>query len=567
MRLFYYILQYIMFFIKKQPFFEKRMFTFSTKQLTEEKKEGILILKKRKVKTMIYVLMTALLALAAFFVYIFVSTLKVNAYVRKIIACRRHSSVMEAQLDTSQMKLAKALRYVQYGCKTTERLFVDCPGELARVALKSADNQIQFYLSRNPQLMKNEVVYQHMVTYKRDLAMFNRNKAKEEKMREKIKAYSQNPLLGNYADAADQGLQIKEETGKKLLGFGLMRLPMLADGGVDTEQSAAMADCMLQHGFTYFDTAYFYLDGRSEIVAREILTERHPRGSFRLADKMPINHLKAEEDVARIFDEQLTKTGAGYFDFYLLHALNNNSYEKTAKKFGVFEFVAQKKQEGKVRRMGFSFHDSPEVLEKILCEHPEVDFVQLQLNYYDWESKDVQSRRLYEIAREHGKEIVVMEPIKGGMLASLPPNVKDMLSDLLEKDSPATLALRFIAAKEGIMMVLSGMSTLEQAMENAACMSKLQPLSEEECQRLLEAAEVIRSIPTFPCTNCRYCQEACPKRIPIPTVIRNVNRRLRGADVVIKDAENCIGCGACEARCPQKIAIRKIMSDLTEESV
>ncbi len=513
---------------------------------------------------MFYALLIALVAVAAFFIYIFISALRISGYVRSILVCRQKSSLMEGDLANSQIKLARALRYARYSCQTAGEVFVDCPGELAQGALKSIDNQIKFYLSKHPQLVKNEVVYQHYVTYCRDMTLFNRNKEREEKMREKLRAYCKNSLLGDYADAADQKLQTNEEAGKKLLGFGLMRLPMLDNGEVDVEQSSAMADCMLQHGFTYFDTAYFYLDGRSEVVARQILTERYPRGSFRLADKMPVGHLKNQEDVARIFEEQLQKTGAGYFDFYLLHALNNNSYEKNAKKFSVFEFVAQKKQEGKVRRMGFSFHDSPEVLEKILTEHPEVDFVQLQLNYFDWESKDVQSRRLYEIARAHGKEIVVMEPIRGGMLASLPQNVKDMLADLLEKDSPATLALRFIASFEGIMMVLSGMSTLEQAKENAACMSSLQPLTEEECKRLLDAAEIIRSIPTYPCTNCRYCLEVCPKHIPIPSVIRNVNRRLRGADVVIREAEDCIQCGACETRCPQKIAIRKIMADLTE---
>ena len=380
-------------------------------------------------------------------------------------------------------------------------------------------------------------------------------------MYKKFDSYRNNALISGFAEGAYAKLPAKEDAKGGLLGFGLMRLPMLDNGEVDTVQSMRMADYMIQRGYTYFDTAYFYLDGKSERAVKTILTDRYPRGCFCLADKMPVYHLKEAEDAERIFNEQLARTGAGYFDYYLLHALNNNTYEKQSKKFQVFEFIAEKKAMGKVKSMGFSFHDKPEVLEKILNEHPEVDFVQLQLNYYDWESKDVQSRRCYEVARAHGKQIVVMEPIKGGNLAYMPQDVMNTIPHLLENDSPATLALRFIAGKEGIMTVLSGMSTLSQTVENAERMHVLQPLSQKEENELLQAAEMIRKIPTYACTRCKYCLEVCPKKLPIPDIIGAMNRRLRGEIAKIPCAEECIACGACEKICPQKLPIRKIMAE------
>lgn len=505
---------------------------------------------------MIYFVIGLGILLLMFVLYIIISLNIVNRLVNRICENTDKSDICKRNLQEAQEKLIVALRQADDDCTISPKLYV-----LSACALKALSSQIQFYLSAHPKALKNEAVYQHYLTYDRHLNAFNINETETEQMYAKFESYRKNALISGFAEGAFVKLPQKEDTKEGILGFGLMRLPMNKDGEVDVLQSMAMADCMLQRGYTYFDTAYFYLDGRSERVAKKILAERYPRECYRLADKMPIYHLKEQGDVARIFDEQLERTGTGYFDYYLLHALNNNTYEKQSKTFGVFEFIADKKAKGQVKNMGFSFHDKPEVLEKILNEHPEVDFVQLQLNYYDWESTDVQARRCYEVARAHGKQIVVMEPIKGGNLAYMPKDVAETIPQLLENDSPATLALRFIAGKEGIMTVLSGMSTLAQAIENAERMRELKALSESEEQALLSAAEMIRKIPVYACTRCKYCLEVCPVKLPIPGIVGAMNRRLRGEKAEILQAKDCIACGACEKVCPQKLPIRKIMTE------
>ncbi len=509
---------------------------------------------------MVYVVIGIALLLLVFILYIVLSICTVNRLVRRILKNADESDEIRRKLGRAQEKLICEMRASDRTCTVADRLY--CSEETVTAkALKTVDSQIKFYFDTHSETLKKEAVYQHYLTYERHLRAFTENESAYAAMRTRFESYRKNALLGGFAEAAYARLPAEDGNRRGILGFGLMRLPIMEDGEVDIVQSMAMADCMLQQGYTYFDTAYFYLDGRSESVARQILCERYPRDRFELADKMPVGHLKEASDVERIFAEQLARTGADYFDYYLLHALNNNSYEKQSKKFGVFEFVAAQKEKGTVRNVGFSFHDKPEVLEKILNEHPEVDFVQLQLNYYDWESKDVQSRRCYEVARAHGKQIVVMEPIKGGNLAYMPKNVMAKIPNLLKSNSPATLALRFIAGKYGIMTVLSGMSTLQQAIENTRSMQALQPLSPDESKQLLMAAEDIRKIPTYPCTRCRYCLEVCPKHLPIPEIISAMNRRLRGGTESILHANRCISCGACENACPQKIAIRKIMAE------
>ena len=355
------------------------------------------------------------------------------------------------------------------------------------------------------------------------------------------------------------------ETTKKL-GFGLMRLPVF-DGKeetIDLVQVNRMVDHFLEQGFTYFDTAYPYHYGFSERAVKNALVERHPRDSFLLADKMPIFRINSPEDAPATFEEQLDRTGAGYFDLYLLHAMGAERM-KTVRECKVWKYLLQEKAQGRIRRLGFSFHDSPEVLDDILTELPEAEFVQLQINYADWEDAGVQSRRCYEVAQKHGKPVVVMEPIRGGSLAS----EKAACAPLLQKADPqaslASWALRFAAGLPGVAMVLSGMSTLEQLQQNVALFDRMKPLSDEEKAVLVQAAEMLRAAGTIPCTGCKYCVEGCPAEINIPAVLSILNEyarfgslesakrgygfRTRGKGL----ASACVNCGQCLDVCPQHI--------------
>ena len=269
------------------------------------------------------------------------------------------------------------------------------------------------------------------------------------------------------------------------LGFGCMRLPLLREddfAAVDTAQVERMVDLFLERGFTYFDTAYMYHDFKSETVMREVLVRRHDRASFTLASKLPTMFLKKEGDQERIFAEQLEKCGVDYFDYYLLHNLNVSHYENV-RRFDSFAFARRLKAEGRIRRLGFSFHDRADLLDEILTAHPETEFVQLQINYLDWDNESIQSRKCYEVARRHGKPVVVMEPVKGGTLARLPEEAERLLHEVRPDLSPAAWAIRFAASLEGVMMVLSGMSSLEQLRENTGFMQHFEPLDEREAQR------------------------------------------------------------------------------------
>ena len=355
--------------------------------------------------------------------------------------------------------------------------------------------------------------------------------------------------------------------GKKL-GFGLMRLPLTDTndkGSIDIEALKEMVDTFMERGFTYFDTAYMYHEYESERAMKDVLVTRKDRDSYTLASKLPVMQLKEKEDMERIFNEQREKCGVEYFDYYLLHALDAEHY-KTVKRLDCFGFAMQKKAEGKVKHVGFSFHDSAEVLDQILTEHPEAEFVQLQLNYLDWEDAKVQSRKCYETAVKHGKKVVVMEPVKGGTLAKLPKKAEDVLKALHPDWSAASWAIRFVASLENVMVVLSGMSTPEQMDDNTAYMKEFEPLTEKEKQVLLgEVVDSIHEAAKIPCTACRYCVEGCPMNIAIPEYFALYNDEItdkgnpehakRYAELTKEHgkASDCVECGQCEGACPQHL--------------
>ncbi len=361
----------------------------------------------------------------------------------------------------------------------------------------------------------------------------------------------------------------------KKLGFGMMRLPMpdpKNQGTVDVEQVRRMVDTFLDRGFIYFDTAYFYHEGQSENVVREALTSRYPRDKFLLADKMPVSILqdKGPEDQDRIFHEQLEKCGVDYFDYYLVHCLNSRYYPSTAPgRLDTFGYLAKQREAGKIRHLGFSFHDKADVLDRILTEHPEVEFVQLQLNYLDWEDERVQSRKCYEVCVKHGKSVIVMEPVKGGRLANLPEDAAALLREAHPDWSPASWAIRFAAGLEHVMMVLSGMSNLEQLLDNTGFMDGFRPLTAGETGLLEKCAEILSAVPAIACTACRYCVDGCPQSIPIPDYFALYNagqlklRRGLGVDRAGYEklasqggkASDCVACRQCEEKCPQHLPV------------
>ena len=354
----------------------------------------------------------------------------------------------------------------------------------------------------------------------------------------------------------------------KKLGFGMMRLPLLNEEdkkSIDKKTVCQMVDTFIERCFTYFDTAYMYHEYESERAMKDVLVTRKDRDSYTLASKLPVMQLKEKEDMERIFNEQREKCGVEYFDYYLLHALDAEHY-KTVKRLDCFGFAMQKKAEGKVKHVGFSFHDSAEVLDQILTEHPEAEFVQLQLNYLDWEDAKVQSRKCYETAVKHGKKVVVMEPVKGGTLAKLPRKAEDVLKALHPDWSAASWAIRFVASLENVMVVLSGMSTPEQMDDNTAYMKEFEPLTEKEKQVLLgEVVDIIHEAAKIPCTACRYCVEGCPMNIAIPEYFALYNDEItdkgnpehaKRYEELTKEhgkASDCVECGQCEGACPQHL--------------
>ena len=355
------------------------------------------------------------------------------------------------------------------------------------------------------------------------------------------------------------------------LSFGLMRLPVrtkLTPNLVDQTAVNKMVDWFLKEGYRHFDTSVVYHGGSSETAFRDAVAKRYPRDAFTITDKMPMFMIKTKAMLEPMFRKELDRCGVEYFDYYWLHALNEKTFA-TCERIGAFEWMAQKQKEGKIVHTGFSFHDSAKVLDNILTKHPEVEYVQLQINYLDWEDEKVQSRLCYETARKHGKRVMVMEPIKGGALANVPPAAKAILEKEDPSISPAIWALRFCASLEGVDFVLSGMSDLKQLKENTAAFQKMEPLTDGQKEMLQRVAQIIRSGIAIPCTACRYCVDACPKGIAIPDYFAAYNeydssKRKAVSTFETYAAQNgkpheCIACHACENHCPQNLPIAALM--------
>ncbi len=367
--------------------------------------------------------------------------------------------------------------------------------------------------------------------------------------------------------------------GDKKLGFGLMRLP-LRDGNdagdIDIEQMKEMVDTFLERGFTYFDTAWMYCGFKSEEATKKALVERHPRESYTLATKLHAGFIQSKEDRDKVFNEQLRKTGVEYFDYYLLHDIGADHYKKY-QELDCFSWILDKKKQGLVKHVGFSFHDNAQLLDKVLTEHPEMEFVQLQINYLDWDSEGIQSRKCYETACKHNKPVIVMEPVKGGTLANVPADVEKMFKQVHPDMSIPSWAIRFAASLDNVKMVLSGMSNMEQLKDNTDYMAKLVPLNEEEQALVKKAVDRLNSNIAVPCTGCSYCTEGCPKQIAIPKYFSLYNADLQEAaekgwtpqgeyyNRLTQDfgkASDCVACGQCEQVCPQHLPIIKHLQEV-----
>ena len=362
---------------------------------------------------------------------------------------------------------------------------------------------------------------------------------------------------------------------QKKLGFGCMRLPM-KDDAVDYDEMKKMVDHFIAHGFNYFDTAHGYVGGKSEVALKECLTSRYPRESYILTDKLSTHHFNKEEDIRPLFESQLEACGVDYFDFYLMHAQDANIFEKY-ERTNAYKIAYGFKAEGKIKHFGISFHDRAEVLERILKAHPEVEVVQIQFNYADYNDESVESRKVYEVCEKYGKPVIVMEPIKGGSLINLPETAQKIFDDLGTGYSNASYALRFAAGFPYIMTVLSGMSNMQNMEENVATMENFQPLTDAEHSAVEEVVKIFKSQNLIPCTTCRYCMEECPKGIHIPDLFSLLNAKKTfgnwNTDYYYnnihategKKASDCLKCGKCEKICPQHLKIRELLGDVVAE--
>lgn len=367
----------------------------------------------------------------------------------------------------------------------------------------------------------------------------------------------------------------------KKLGFGLMRLPLLDKSdaaAIDVEQVKKMVDLFIERGFTYFDTAWMYCGFNSENVAKEALVDRYPRDAFTLATKLHSGFFDSLGDRDKVFNQQLAKTGVEYFDYYLLHGITEGSYEKY-EKFDCFNWLREKREQGLIKHMGFSFHDNAQLLDRILTDHPDMEFVQLQINYLDWESPWIQSRKCYETAEKHGVPVIVMEPVKGGTLAAVPQEAEKLFKEYAPDMSVPSWAVRFAASLDNVMMVLSGMSTIEQLSDNAGYMEDFRPLNQDERELVKKAADIINEATAVPCTGCSYCTEGCPSKIAIPQYFSLYNEDMREAKdkgwTANEDnyrkltdkfgrAGDCIECGQCEGICPQHLPIIEHLKAVSE---
>ncbi len=359
------------------------------------------------------------------------------------------------------------------------------------------------------------------------------------------------------------------------LGFGLMRLPE-KDGAVDIERVKTMVDRYMQAGMNYFDTAYVYHGGKSEVAAREALVKRYPRESYMLATKLPAWEIKQESDIDRIFSEQCERAGVDYFDFYLLHSIEDGSNYDTYVKYDCFNWGLKMKEEGRIKHIGFSYHGSPELLEKIVDAHPEMEFVQIQLNYLDRTNPVVQSQKLYDILHKRNIPIIIMEPVRGGMLANMAPELEAKFKAKRPNDSVASWALRYVASLDGVMTVLSGMSTEEQMEDNIKTFTNFEPVTDDEMKIIDEVTDELLRLPQIGCNACKYCTDGCPMSISIPDVFRTINTLRRYPDdwraknfysgLVSRSgkAGDCVGCGQCEGVCPQHLPIIKLLKEASQ---
>ncbi len=353
----------------------------------------------------------------------------------------------------------------------------------------------------------------------------------------------------------------------KNFGFGFMRLPMNGED-VDIPQVKKMVDVFLDNGFRYFDTAHGYLAGKSELALKECLTSRYPRDRYLLTNKLSGNYFHTQEDIRPLFQQQLDACGVDYFDFYLMHAQNRQRFQQY-KQARAYETALELKAEGRIRHLGISFHDKAEVLNEILTEYPQIEAVQIQFNYVDYEDPKVESRKCYEVCRQHGKPVIIMEPVKGGSLVNLPESARRVF-DRLNSGSYASYAIRFAAGFEGVMMVLSGMSTLAQVEDNVRFMRNFQPLNEQEQEAIEKIRAIFRNQGLIPCTNCRYCTEVCPQQIAIPDLFACLNARRQSQEADIhgiagRMPSDCLKCGQCEEICPQQLSIRELLTVAAEE--
>lgn len=349
----------------------------------------------------------------------------------------------------------------------------------------------------------------------------------------------------------------------KNFGFGCMRLPMKGEQ-VDYEETCKMVDVFLENGFNYFDTAHGYIGGKSETALKECLTKRYDRDKYILVNKLSSDFFNTEEEIEPLFNSQLEACGVEYFDFYLMHAQNAEFFEKY-KRCKAYEKAFELKEAGKVKHVGLSFHDKSEVLDAILTEYPQIEVVQIQLNYVDMEDAAIEGRRCYEVCVKHNKPVIVMEPVKGGSLIHLPENAQQIF-DELKGGSNASYAIRYAADFDNVMMVLSGMSNMEQMLDNISFMKEFKSLTKAERDAIEQVSAIFKKQDLIPCTDCKYCMDGCPKKIPIPYLFADRNNKSAWYYKVhthnAGKASDCIGCGKCEKACPQHLKIRELLEEV-----